>query len=103
MIVALDFPEQAKALELVEDLDPGLCRLKVGKEMFTRYGPSFVEKLRKLGFEIFLDLKFHDIPNTVAAACDAATVMTTAPSSASNGFGIMSWPPRQHDIRRARS
>jgi len=72
VIVALDFPDQAKAIELVEGLDPGRCRLKVGKEMFTRYGPSFVERLRKLGFEIFLDLKFHDIPNTVAAACDAA-------------------------------
>lgn len=72
VIVALDFPDQAKAIELVERLEPGRCRLKVGKEMFTRYGPPFVERLRKLGFEIFLDLKFHDIPNTVAAACDAA-------------------------------
>jgi orotidine-5'-phosphate decarboxylase len=72
VIVALDFPDQAKAIELVERLDPGLCRLKVGKEMFTRYGPPFVESLRKRGFDIFLDLKFHDIPNTVAAACDAA-------------------------------
>jgi orotidine-5'-phosphate decarboxylase len=72
VIVALDFPAQAKAIQLVERLDPGLCRLKVGKEMFTRYGPPFVEQLRKRGFDIFLDLKFHDIPNTVAAACDAA-------------------------------
>jgi orotidine-5'-phosphate decarboxylase len=72
VIVALDFPDQAKAIELVERLDPGLCRLKVGKEMFTRYGPPFVESLRNRGFDIFLDLKFHDIPNTVAAACDAA-------------------------------
>jgi orotidine-5'-phosphate decarboxylase len=72
VIVALDFPDQAKAIDLVERLDPGLCRLKVGKEMFTRYGPPLVEQLRKRGFDIFLDLKFHDIPNTVAAACDAA-------------------------------
>jgi orotidine-5'-phosphate decarboxylase len=72
VIVALDFPDQAKALQLVDRLDPQGCRLKVGKEMFTRYGPAFVESLRKRGFEIFLDLKFHDIPNTVAAACDAA-------------------------------
>lgn len=72
VIVALDFPEQSKAIELVERLDPERCRLKVGKEMFTRYGPPFVESLRKRGFDIFLDLKFHDIPNTVAAACDAA-------------------------------
>ncbi len=72
VIVALDFPDRTKAEALVDRLDPSLCRLKVGKEMFTRYGPPLVEELRKRGFEIFLDLKFHDIPNTVAAACDAA-------------------------------
>jgi len=72
VIVALDFSDQAKALELVDRLAPQLCRLKVGKEMFTRFGPAFVESLRNRGFEVFLDLKFHDIPNTVAAACDAA-------------------------------
>ncbi|MES9836112.1 MAG: orotidine-5'-phosphate decarboxylase [Candidatus Thiodiazotropha sp.] len=72
VIVALDYPDQGKALTLVERLDPSLCRLKVGKEMFTRLGPSFVELLRGRGFDLFLDLKFHDIPNTVAAACDAA-------------------------------
>jgi orotidine-5'-phosphate decarboxylase len=59
-------------LALVDQLDPAQCRLKVGKEMFTRYGPALVEKLAGRGFQIFLDLKFHDIPNTVAAACDAA-------------------------------
>ncbi|MEJ2694595.1 MAG: orotidine-5'-phosphate decarboxylase [Candidatus Thiodiazotropha sp.] len=72
VIVALDFPDQVAAMRLVERLDPALCRLKVGKEMFTRYGPPLVEALSKQGFELFLDLKFHDIPNTVAAACDAA-------------------------------
>ncbi|MCU7844726.1 MAG: orotidine-5'-phosphate decarboxylase [Candidatus Thiodiazotropha sp. (ex Monitilora ramsayi)] len=72
VIVALDYPDRAKAEALVDRLDPSLCRLKVGKEMFTRFGPPLVEELRKRGFEIFLDLKFHDIPNTVAAACDAA-------------------------------
>jgi orotidine-5'-phosphate decarboxylase len=72
VIVALDFPGQAQALELVERLDPARCRLKVGKEMFTRLGPKFVERLTGRGFEVFLDLKFHDIPNTVAAACEAA-------------------------------
>ncbi len=72
VIVALDFPQQQQALALVDRLDPSLCRLKVGKEMFTRLGPGFVENLRKRGYDIFLDLKFHDIPNTVAAACDAA-------------------------------
>ncbi|MEJ2621429.1 MAG: orotidine-5'-phosphate decarboxylase [Candidatus Thiodiazotropha sp.] len=72
VIVALDFPQQQQALDLVERLDPSLCRLKVGKEMFTRLGPQFVEQLSRRGYEVFLDLKFHDIPNTVAAACDAA-------------------------------
>ena len=72
IIVALDFPAQGPALELVERLDPGLCRLKVGKEMFTRLGPAFVADLGRRGFDVFLDLKFHDIPNTVAAACAAA-------------------------------
>jgi orotidine-5'-phosphate decarboxylase len=72
VIVALDYPDRAKAEALVDRLDPSVCRLKVGKEMFTRFGPPLVEDLRKRGFEIFLDLKFHDIPNTVAAACDAA-------------------------------
>ncbi|MES9878887.1 MAG: orotidine-5'-phosphate decarboxylase [Candidatus Sedimenticola sp. PURPLELP] len=71
IIVALDFPAEAPALDLVSALDPSLCRLKVGKEMFTRLGPAFVEKLAAKGFDIFLDLKFHDIPNTVAAACIA--------------------------------
>ncbi len=72
VIVALDYPDQASALALVERLDPTLCRLKVGKELFTRAGPPVVEALVKRGYEVFLDLKFHDIPNTVAAACDAA-------------------------------
>jgi orotidine-5'-phosphate decarboxylase len=72
IIVALDFPGQARALALLERLDPGRCRVKVGKEMFTRLGPGFVTRLGELGYQVFLDLKFHDIPNTVAAACEAA-------------------------------
>lgn len=72
VIVALDFPDEKKAMALVAQLQPSLCRLKVGKELFTRLGPAFVEKLVTAGFDVFLDLKFHDIPNTVAAACDAA-------------------------------
>lgn len=72
IIVALDFAAEAPALALAERLDPARCRLKVGKELFTRLGPTFVERLQRLGFEIFLDLKFHDIPNTVAAAGAAA-------------------------------
>ncbi|MEW6120550.1 MAG: orotidine-5'-phosphate decarboxylase [Pseudomonadota bacterium] len=72
IIVALDFPDAASALALVSRLDPALCRLKVGKELFTVVGPQLVRDLVAHGFEVFLDLKFHDIPNTVAAACRAA-------------------------------
>ena len=73
VIVALDYPDRASALALVDRLEPGSCRLKVGKELFTRAGPQMVEDLTTRGFEVFLDLKFHDIPNTVANACHAAT------------------------------
>ncbi len=72
IIVALDFPDRDSALGLARRLDPLSCRLKVGKELFTRAGPALVEKLRSMGFDLFLDLKFHDIPNTVAAACAVA-------------------------------
>lgn len=72
IVVALDYNDLNACLALVEQLDPRLCRLKVGKEMFTLYGPSLVEKLQSLGFDVFLDLKFHDIPNTVAKALQAA-------------------------------
>jgi hypothetical protein len=69
IIVALDFADADSALTLVQRLDPALCRLKVGKELFTVAGPELVRALVARGFEVFLDLKFHDIPNTVAAAC----------------------------------
>ena len=72
VIVALDYPDAASALQLVARLAPDLCRLKVGKELFTRAGPQLVEDLAARGFDVFLDLKFHDIPNTVAGACHAA-------------------------------
>ncbi len=72
IVVALDFEDRKQALALVDRLEPGLCRLKIGKEMFTRFGPGFVDALQQRGFEIFLDLKFHDIPNTAARAVDAA-------------------------------
>ncbi len=72
VIVALDYPREAPVLDLVAKLSPELCRLKIGKELFTSCGPALVEKLRQQGFEIFLDLKFHDIPNTVAGAVRAA-------------------------------
>lgn len=72
IIVALDFPSREAALALADRLDPALCRVKVGKELFTRCGPVIVEALRHKGFEVFLDLKFHDIPNTTAMAVKAA-------------------------------
>jgi len=72
VIVALDYAQFDAALALAQQLDPKLCRLKVGKELFTRAGPAAVETLQGLGFEVFLDLKFHDIPHTVAQAVKAA-------------------------------
>ena len=72
VIVALDYPDARSAAELASRLDPKLCRLKVGKELYTAAGPSLIEKLRASGFGVFLDLKFHDIPSTVAGACVAA-------------------------------
>lgn len=72
VIVALDVPSSDEALAIAARLDPARCRLKVGKELFTSAGPALIERLMKPGFEIFLDLKFHDIPNTVASACRAA-------------------------------
>jgi orotidine-5'-phosphate decarboxylase len=72
IIVALDFSSLSSAMKKAEQLDPKLCKVKVGKELFTKVGPHSVTSLRKLGFDVFLDLKFHDIPNTVARACEAA-------------------------------
>lgn len=75
IIIALDYKDEASTMALVDQLEPSLCRLKVGKELFVRCGPGLVEKLIHKGFDVFLDLKFHDIPNTVAAACQAAADM----------------------------
>ncbi|OTG78866.1 orotidine-5'-phosphate decarboxylase [Acinetobacter terrae] len=72
IIVALDAKSQYDALTIAEQLDPALCRVKVGKELFTHEGPSVVKALHDKGFEVFLDLKFHDIPNTTAQAVCAA-------------------------------
>lgn len=72
VVVALDFDNKADALAFVDSIDPKECRLKVGKEMFTYFGPEFVKELVAKGFDVFLDLKFHDIPNTVAKAVTAA-------------------------------
>ncbi|HCU89193.1 MAG TPA: orotidine-5'-phosphate decarboxylase [Gammaproteobacteria bacterium] len=72
VIVALDFASESDALSLLECLDPKWCRIKIGKELFTRTGPAFVRRVIESGFDVFLDLKYHDIPNTVAGACSAA-------------------------------
>lgn len=72
IVVALDFENAKQTLQLVDRLDPSRCRLKIGKELFTSEGPQLVEALQKKDFEIFLDLKFHDIPNTCAKAVAAA-------------------------------
>ena len=72
VIVALDYPDPQQALEFSRKVKPGHCRLKVGKELFTSAGPTLVETLIGQGFDVFLDLKYHDIPNTVRQACAAA-------------------------------
>jgi orotidine-5'-phosphate decarboxylase len=73
IVIALDYANAHDALHFVEKLDPSICRLKVGKELFTAAGPHLVEALVAKGFGVFLDLKFHDIPTTVAKACEAAS------------------------------
>jgi len=72
IIVALDYEKESDALALVDQIDPSLCRLKVGKEMFTTLGMNFVKQLHQRNFDVFLDLKYHDIPNTVARAVRSA-------------------------------
>lgn len=75
IIVALDFDNRADAERMADRLDPALCRVKVGKELFTHAGPDAVHALRSKGYEVFLDLKFHDIPNTVAGAVAGAAAL----------------------------
>ena len=72
IIVALDFPCLKTALDFSKRVDPLTCRVKIGKELFTASGPACIEAFQKRGFDVFLDLKFHDIPNTVSRACEAA-------------------------------
>lgn len=75
VIVALDYADARSALAFVGRLEPAMCRLKVGKELFTAAGPELVETLVQRGYAVFLDLKYHDIPNTVASACRAAAAL----------------------------
>ena len=72
IIVVLDFPDAKSAMALAARLDPAICRVKIGKELHTAAGPQVIDDLMLRGFEVFLDLKFHDIPNTVASACRVA-------------------------------
>lgn len=72
VVIALDYDDKQEAIDFIEQLDPASCRLKIGKEMFTHFGPDFVRLVVNKGFDVFLDLKFHDIPNTVAKAVKAA-------------------------------
>jgi len=72
VVIALDYADKQQALDFINQLDPASCRLKIGKEMFTHFGPEFVKTVIAKNFDIFLDLKFHDIPNTVAKAVKAA-------------------------------
>lgn len=92
IVVALDYPTPTQAIAMAKQLDPKQCRVKVGKELFTASGPAIIEELHKLNFEVFLDLKFHDIPNTcagaVAAAAELGVWMTNV--HASGGQRMMS-------------
>ena len=96
LIVALDFAVRSELDSLVAKLDPSLCRLKVGKELFTLFGPDVVRDLQRRGFEVFLDLKFHDIPNTTALApfgkdaplLIAVTVLTSMQSNELGSIGV---------------
>ena len=92
IIVALDFPTATLAEQFLSGLDPACCRVKIGKELFTAAGPDFVRRIVALGFDVFLDLKFHDIPNTVAGAVRAAADLGVWMINvhASGGFDMMS-------------
>lgn len=73
LIIALDYPSAEQALTFIKQLSPDSCKLKVGFELFISAGPDFVKQIVDMGYDVFLDLKFHDIPNTVASACRSAS------------------------------
>ncbi len=102
IIIALDL-DRKKALEIAKELDPTLCKLKVGSELFTSSGPEIIEELKKLGFDIFLDLKFHDIPNTVASAvkvaCNLGIWMTNVHASGGKQMMMSAVQALNKDIR----
>lgn len=90
IIVALDFADENSTIRMLDLIDPAVCRVKIGKELFTRYGPQLVRRIQNTGFEVFLDLKFHDIPKTVAgavsAAADLGVWMTNVHASGGKGM-----------------
>ena len=93
VIVALDYADAKSAMALVDRLQPAACKLKVGQELFTAAGPAFIATLAQRGFDLFLDLKFHDIPNTVAQACKAAAQLGAWMINvhALGGHGLVLW------------
>ena len=75
IFVALDYADEVSARQIIDHLSPKLCGVKIGKELFTAVGPKIVEYAQKKGFEVFLDLKYHDIPNTVKKSCQSAAAL----------------------------
>ena len=101
VFVALDFENPMRALALADRLDPRACGLKVGKEMFVVGGPEPVRWMVERGFAVFLDLKFHDIPNTVAQACAAATRLGVAMLNVHAGGGRAMLSAAREGVTRA--
>jgi orotidine-5'-phosphate decarboxylase len=101
IIVALDFADAAEAIALAEKLDAQACALKVGKELFVAAGPELVRRMISRGFKVFLDLKFHDIPHTVAQACAAATRLGVWMMNVHAAGGRKMLAAARHGIERA--
>jgi orotidine-5'-phosphate decarboxylase len=103
VVVALDCQTSEQALALAAQLDPAQCKLKVGKELFTGAGPALIEQLQRLGFKIFLDLKFHDIPNTVGKAIGAAARLGVWMSNVHASGGLRMMEAAADAVARQRS
>ena len=103
VIVAMDFDNQQSALQLAEQLDPSQCRLKVGKELFTVAGPQLVKALVERNFDVFLDLKFHDIPNTTAKAVSAAADLGVWMTNVHACGGSRMMEAAQHSLQQSGS
>ena len=103
VIVAMDFDNQQSALQLAEQLDPSQCRLKVGKELFTVVGPQLVKALVERNFDVFLDLKFHDIPNTTAKAVSAAADLGVWMTNVHACGGSRMMEAAQHSLQQSGS